>query len=122
MASEKASSKRLVLALNSIIGCKAYKKHGSVWGEAGAPDIFCICLAKCFVFEMKKRGGVVSAIQEVRLLQWSNAGANCYVAISVDEALNFLMERLTTAERYIIEKQDLKPVHPAILKALKKFL
>lgn len=121
MSSERTSSKTAVKAFNSMARTKAIKLHGSAYTEAGTPDILCICFDLPFLIEMKKQGGVLSKLQELRLRQWKDAGANTRVCYSAEEAILCVLVKLTLAERAIILKQEVRQLEPIILRVFKSF-
>lgn len=121
MTSEKVISKTAVKAFNSMARTKAIKLHGSAYTEAGTPDILCVCFNLPFLIEMKKPGGVLSKLQELRLAQWTKAGANTRVCYSAEDAILCVLVKLTLAERGIILKQVVRLLEPIVLRVFKSF-
>ena len=121
MASEKASTKTVVKAFNSMARTKAIKLHGSIYSESGTPDILCVSFGLPFLIEMKKKGGALSKMQELRLMEWKEAGAEIRVCYSAEEALLCVLVKLTLAERGVILKQERRPLEPIALRVLKSF-
>ena len=80
MVSEQSLTKRIMRTLNSIEGVKAIKFHGSVYGEAGTPDIIGCVDGRMFLIEVKAGKNALSPIQERRLIEWAVAGAPSRVA------------------------------------------
>lgn len=66
------------------------KRHGTVFGIAGDPDLYGSIDGRHFEIEVKQPGESPTLIQRKRLRDWSTAGAIVGVAASVDEALAIL--------------------------------
>lgn len=121
MPSEKSIQKSLLKALNSMSCTKAIKLHGSGFQEAGTPDVFCVSYSNVFLFELKKPGGVVSDIQQVRLDEWSMAGAKCLVCYSAGDAIYYVLASLTKLELGEVLAQKQKSVTSAVVKEIANF-
>ena len=119
--SERAIVKTLLSCLNSMPYTKAIKLHGSAFTEAGTPDILCICFGIPFLIEVKKLGGVISKLQEVRLGQWRNAQAKCLVAYSVQEALIYILKMLKDGQRHLLMTNKITTLDHQVKLALKYF-
>ena len=64
----------------------AVKLHGSAWQQPGLPDILAIIDGRTVFFEVKRPGGVVSAIQRVVHERIRAAGGEVHVVRSLEEA------------------------------------
>lgn len=82
---ERDIVKSILTWLNTRAHVKAIKLHGSIFTEAGTPDILVCWGGHCVFLEAKTEHGKVSKIQSYRLQQWRNAGATCLVVRSLDE-------------------------------------
>jgi len=122
MPSEKSIQKTLLKALNSMAHTKAIKLHTSGFQEAGTPDILCISFKMPFLFEVKKPGGVVSDIQQVRIFEWEDAGANCLVCYSAEPALTYLITRLNDKQMRAVLMQHERNLEPIVFKIMKDFI
>ena len=85
MSAEKKVENQIKRYLDSL-GAYHVKIHGSAYMPAGTPDILA-CVRGTFVgIEVKKpKGGVVSALQKLKIKQIRNAGGVALVATSVEE-------------------------------------
>lgn len=85
MSAEKKVENQIKRYLDSL-GAYHVKIHGSAYMPAGTPDILA-CIDGTFVgIEVKKpKGGVVSALQKLKIKQIRNAGGVALVATSVEE-------------------------------------
>jgi len=101
MATKKSESiivTSILKYLNSVPRCRAIKIHGSVFMQAGTPDIFgCIHVhhddlhvGQMLCFEAKVPGNKPTPIQEHELKSWWECGAICAVVHSVDEVKHIL--------------------------------
>jgi Holliday junction resolvase len=72
---EKNLTDRVLDELNSWPQTEAIKKHGSMYGKVGDPDIFGCTQGRTFLIEMKRPGETPSKIQRYRLRKWKQAGA-----------------------------------------------
>lgn len=68
----------------------AQKMHGSVFMDAGTPDIIGVHKGLAFAFEAKRPGGKATKAQTVMLARWRAAGAITGVVHSVDEVKELL--------------------------------
>lgn len=73
-------------------GCFATVIHGSVYQEAGLPDLCCVYRGRSLWLEVKLPGKKPRPAQEVMRKRLELAGATCGVATSVPEALAILAE------------------------------
>jgi len=69
------------------------KRHGSVMGTVGDPDIYGLYHGLHFEIELKIPGEEPTALQRARLFEWGSAGATWDVVRSV-ENLDNLIKRL----------------------------
>jgi len=72
---ESSLTTRIIKYLNSLPGCKAEKRHGSQYSEAGAPDINACYRGRSVQIEVKRPGEKPTRIQLKRLREWQEAGA-----------------------------------------------
>ena len=77
---------QIVKMLNALPQCYVVKYHGSMYGQAGVPDLL-ICLRGRFIaMEIKAPGGKVTPLQESNITQINNAGGAAYIVRSVEDA------------------------------------
>lgn len=82
--SEKTIENKIKGYLDAI-GAYHIKTHGNMFSKAGTPDIIA-CVNGVFVaIEVKKPGGVVSALQMANIKLINNAGGTAFVAYSLDD-------------------------------------
>lgn len=87
---ETSVVKAILKWLNSQPGCYAVKTRGDA-RQAGWPDIIGCCDGKMLVLEVKRPGNNrLTALQEVTLDRWREAGARTGVVHSVDEVKQLL--------------------------------
>lgn len=87
--SEKTIENQIKGYLDSI-GAYHIKTHGNMFSRAGTPDII-TCVKGVFVaIEVKKPGGVVSALQMANIKLINNAGGVAFVAYSLEETKQHL--------------------------------
>lgn len=93
-ALEKVVVGRILAALKKFPGVVVIRKrHGTVMGVAGDPDLYGVIRGRHFEIEVKRPNDPSShltKLQTERLLEWTIAGAITGVAHSVDEALVIL--------------------------------
>jgi len=87
---ESALVAGIITALREIPGCVVRKRHGTVWGVAGDPDLYGSINGRHFEIEVKRQGQEPTSLQQARLAEWRRGGALVGVAHSVDEALSIL--------------------------------
>ena len=90
---EKAVVARIMAALQRIPGVVVRKRHGTVMGVAGDPDLYGSINGRHFEIEVKRPNDASSQLtklQERRLLQWKGSRAITGVARCVDDALAIL--------------------------------
>lgn len=75
---------------------KLIKVHGSIYMEAGTPDIFGVFRGVPFLWEVKVEKGRVTPLQEKRGNEWAAAGAQVRVIRAVSEAQEHLSEIAST--------------------------
>jgi hypothetical protein len=84
---------QIVARLKKFPGVAVRKRHGTVMGVAGDPDLYGTIRGRHFEIEVKRpndRRSQLTQIQAANLLKWKLAGAITGVARSVDEALAIL--------------------------------
>ena len=91
---EKCVTNRIMAAVKKIPGVVVRKRHGTVMGVGGDPDIYGSYKGRHFEIEVKRPNDSTSqltALQTQRLLEWNaQGGAITGVARSVPEALAIL--------------------------------
>jgi len=87
---EKAVVARIMAALKKIPGVVVRKRHGTAMGVAGDPDIYGSFRGRHFEIEVKRRDGVLTELQKVRIRDWARSGALVGVVRSAAEALSLL--------------------------------
>ena len=90
---EKAVVARIMAALQRIPGVVVRKRHGTVMGVAGDPDLYGSINGRHFEIEVKRPNdpsSQLTKLQETRLLQWNGSRAITGVARCVDDALAIL--------------------------------
>jgi hypothetical protein len=102
---EKAIVARIMVALKKYPSVVVRKRHGTVMGVAGDPDLYGTINGQHFEIEVKRPNDPSSQLTELqtqRLMEWKHAGAITGVARSVDEALAILGKQhaCTTPESY----------------------
>ena len=84
---------QIVAHLRGFPGVVVRKRHGTVMGVAGDPDLYGVIRGRHFEIEVKRpndRRSQLTRLQAANLLKWKLAGAITGVARSVDEALAIL--------------------------------
>lgn len=85
MTPEKKVENQIKRYLDKL-GAYHVKIHGSAYIPAGTPDILACVNGRFVGIEVKKpNGGVVSALQKLKIKQIKNAGGVALVATSVEE-------------------------------------
>lgn len=90
---EKAVVGRITAALKRLPGVVVRKRHGTVMGLAGDPDLYGSINGRHFEIEVKRPNdpsSQLTKLQTERLLEWKVAGAITGVARSTDDALAIL--------------------------------
>ena len=90
---EKAVVHRIMGALRLVPGLVIRKRHGTVMGLAGDPDLYGTFRGAHFEFEVKRPNDPAShltKLQEQRLGEWGRAGAIAGVVRSVEDAMVLL--------------------------------
>jgi rubrerythrin len=90
---EKAVVTRIMVALRKHPHAVVRKRHGTVMGLAGDPDLYGTINGRHFEIEVKRpndRSSQLTKLQSQRLLEWKLAGAITGVARSVEDALTIL--------------------------------
>lgn len=87
--SEKNIEKSIKRYLDSI-GAWHIKTHGSIFSRAGTPDIIACLNGKFIAIEVKRPGGVVSALQEANIKLIEQAGGVALIVYSLEETKQHL--------------------------------
>jgi Holliday junction resolvase len=87
---ETTITNKILKYLNGLPGCKAEKRHGSQYSEAGAPDISACYKGQSIQIEVKRPGEQPTPIQHKRLRQWAEAGAFTGWVTSVEEVKHLM--------------------------------
>lgn len=82
---EAALQASMVRWLNRLPGCIARVNGPGPAHVAGDPDIYGCLNGQTYVVEVKQVKGRLTRLQEHRLQQWRDAGAQATVARSLDE-------------------------------------
>ena len=90
MPLEKQIVDSIVKVLRTIPGCVVRKRHGTVFGVAGDPDLYGTINGRHFELEVKQSGNPPTELQLRRLEEWRAAGATVGVVHSVQEAKKIL--------------------------------
>lgn len=92
-ALEKAVVGRIMAALKRLPGVVVRKRHGTVMGVAGDPDLYGTIGGRHFEIEVKRPNDPTSQLtrlQTERLQEWGLAGALTGVARNAEEARSIL--------------------------------
>ena len=90
---EKAVVGRIKAALKKFPGVVVRKRHGTVMGVAGDPDLYGTINGRHFEIEVKRPNdpsAQLTELQTQRLLEWKTSGAITGVARCVGDALVIL--------------------------------
>jgi hypothetical protein len=89
---ESSVVKRIIAELKRHPGVVVRKRHGTVMGVAGDPDLYGTIDGRHFELEIKRPDSrsQLTERQVQRLAEWSQSGAITGVARSVDDALSIL--------------------------------
>jgi hypothetical protein len=87
---ESALQAKVMKFLLSEPGCHALNVHGSAFQTKGTPDIVAVVAGRAVFFELKVMPNFVSPIQKHSMRQWSESGAICRVAWSLDEVISIV--------------------------------
>ena len=90
MPLEKQIVDSIVKVLRTTPGCVVRKRHGTVFGVAGDPDLYGTINGRHFELEVKQPGNPPTELQLRRLEEWHVAGATVGVVHSVQEAKEIL--------------------------------
>jgi len=83
---EKHIVESIVRYLREIPGCVVRKRHGTVFGVAGDPDLYGTLNGRHFELEVKRAGNPPTVLQDKRIEEWRAAGAVVGVVHSLGEA------------------------------------
>lgn len=90
---EKAIVMRITAALRKVPGLVVRKRHGTVMGVAGDPDLYGTFRGKHFEIEVKRPNdpsSQLTMLQAERIDEWKRGGAITGVARNVEDALLIL--------------------------------
>ena len=76
-----------VKAINALPGARAIKLHGSIFMEAGHPDVLACVNGRTFALEGKRAKKGPRVLQQKRLASWAAAGAVTGIFHTVAEAV-----------------------------------
>jgi hypothetical protein len=108
---ESTIVRNILAYLNGLEGCKAIKIHGSLYMEAGTPDIIGSYHGFMFLLEVKRPSGKATGIQLARMRQWGDTRAFVKIVRSREEAHGVILELRDYVERLLIPlKQDILPL------------
>jgi hypothetical protein len=88
---EKQIVDSIVNDFRTTPGCVVRKRHGTVFGVAGDPDLYGTINGRHFELEVKQPGNPPTVLQARRLEEWRAAGATVGVVHSVQEAKEILV-------------------------------
>ncbi|MCR4437298.1 MAG: VRR-NUC domain-containing protein [Peptococcaceae bacterium] len=88
--SEKAAVKAIMVYLQGLEGCFAWKEHGGMYGTTGLPDIICCYKGRFIGLEVKKPGGKLTKLQEITLRDIERAGGVAAKVSSLKEVIELL--------------------------------
>jgi len=97
---EKRVVVRIMERLQEVEGLVVRKRHGTVMGVAGDPDLYGCYLGRHFEFEVKRPNdpsSVPTKLQQERLREWRASGSVAGVVRSPAEALALLGIRVEAA-------------------------
>ncbi len=107
---EKSVVERIAKALRGRPGIVVRKRHGTVMGMGGDPDLYGTLDGRHFEIEVKRPNdpsSQLTKLQTERLLEWKLAGAITGVARSVEDALAILgLRQPDTAGGHIHREQE----------------
>lgn len=89
MTTEKTIENQIKRYLDSI-DAWYLKVHGSAYQRSGVPDIIACINGRFVAIEVKKTGGVVSALQEANIRLIEQSGGVAFVAYSLEETKQHL--------------------------------
>ena len=75
MPLEKQIVHAIMLYLRGVPGCLVRKRHGTVMGVAGDPDLYGSLRGRHFELEVKRAGNPPTQLQVRRIEEWAAAGA-----------------------------------------------
>jgi hypothetical protein len=79
---ETTITNKVLKEINALPRAKALKRHGSVFGKAGEPDIDASIGGRSVQIEMKVPGERPTDLQTKRLAEWAASGAVAFWATS----------------------------------------
>ena len=99
MPNETKVTASVVKKLNSVIACRAKKRHSGRYGS-GDPDVSGVYRGNAFFVEMKKLDGAITELQADELQKWSDAGAETFVGIYDDATRRLALIDLAASETW----------------------
>ena len=105
---ETSVTKAILNYLKTIPYCKAEKRHGGLYGNAGKPDITGCFYGLRFEFEVK-RGPVgydATDLQKKELAEWDAAGAVTAVVYSVDEVRKIMEQLFKSSDVHLLDQRS----------------
>jgi hypothetical protein len=84
---EAALARRVLALLRALPQTWAIKVHGSIYQDAGTPDILGCHRGQMFALELKLPGKKPTPVQARTLARWEEAGAIAALVTSAEEAL-----------------------------------
>lgn len=82
----RAAERRLKALARAEEGALAWRKrHGGPFSTAGDPDLYGLWKGQHFEIELKREGEQPTALQSLRLEEWTHAGAHTFVVHSLAE-------------------------------------
>lgn len=88
---EKHIENQIKRYLDSI-GAWHIKTHGNMFSRAGTPDILACVNSRFVAIEVKRPGGIVSALQKANIERIRQAGGVAFVAYSVKDVAKYLQK------------------------------
>ena len=85
MPLEKTIVNAIIKHLRTVPGCVVRKRHGTVFGVCGDPDLYGSIRGRHFELEVKQVGTPPTPLQVRRLEEWRAAGAIVGIVHSVQE-------------------------------------
>lgn len=85
MPRESAIVDQLLKFLNGLPSSLFRKKHGTVMGFSGDPDLYGCLQGRMVLIEVKQMGKRPTTLQTRRLLEWERAGAVSFWTSSLEQ-------------------------------------
>lgn len=97
---ENARTAQLIKTLNSVIDCRAKKRHGGMY-QQGDADIAGCFRGRAFFIEVKLYNGHLTQLQATELGNWRHSFAVTAVAIWRDDVKGFKLVTPSDSESWI---------------------